>query len=73
MGSNLFFFRKYCFEPIYEGGKGVPLLFTLQNTEFFYPQKGLEGYLCLGSNILGIIYNIDTPFCTSDQELLTFE
>ena len=31
--------------------------------------EGLDGYLCLGINILGNIYNIDTPLCTSDWEL----
>ena len=29
--------------------------------------------MCPGINILGNIYNIDTPICTSDWELLTFE
>ena len=37
---------------------------------FFYPWKGLEGSLCPGIDILGIIYNIDIPICTSDWELL---
>ena len=36
----------------------------------FYPRKGLEGYLCPKINILGNIYNIDTPICTSDRKLL---
>ena len=39
----------------------------------FDPRKGLGGHLFPGINILGYIYNIDTPFCTSDWELFTFE
>ena len=33
---------------------------------------GLEGYLCLGNNILAMIYNVDTAFGTLHQALLTF-
>ena len=43
-------------------------LFTFFNAEFLDPQKGLEGFLCPGINILGDIYNI-----VSDWGLLTFE
>ena len=34
--------------------------------------EGLEGYLCLGINILGIIYIVDTPLGTLQQRLVTF-
>ena len=44
--------------------------FSLKNGEFVDAQKGLEGYLCPGTNILDNIYNIDTPICISDSELL---
>ena len=72
MGSNQLYRKNKCFEPIYRLPKGVEDLFNLLNTEFFNPRNGLEGYLCPGINILGNIYNIDTPICTSG-ELLTFE
>ena len=30
------------------------------------PLEGPEGNLCPGIHILGIIYNVDPPICTSD-------
>ena len=45
----------------------VFLTFSLYKTlNFFNLWKGLEGYLCPGINILGIIHHIDTPFYTLD-------
>ena len=49
MGSNQFYYKSKCFEPIYRLPKGVGDLFTLKNAEFFDPGKGLEGYLCPGT------------------------
>ena len=42
---------------------------TLSNTEFFDPLKGLEGYLCPGIKISGMIYIVDTPFGISNLGL----
>ena len=61
------------FEPFYRHPKGEEDLFTFFNTEFLDPLKGLEGFLCPGTNILGNIYNNDPPFGTLDRGLLTFE
>ena len=69
MGSNQFYqfyIKNQCFEPIYKPIKVAVDIFTLQNSKKFDPHEGLEGHSCPGINILGTIYNIDAPFCTSD-------
>ena len=66
MGSNQFYIKNQCFEPIYKPIKVAVDIFTLQNAKNFDPQEGLEGHLCPGINILGNIYNIDPPSGISD-------
>ena len=66
MGSNQFYIKNQCFEPIYKPIKIAVDIFTLQNTKNVDPQEGLEGHLCPGINILGIIYNMEAHLYTSD-------
>ena len=60
-------------DPFYRLLKGEEDLSLFFNIESLNPRKGLEGFLCPGIDILANIYNIDTPFGTSDRKLLTFE
>ena len=53
--------------------KGAEDLFTFFNTDFLNLQKGLEGFLCPGINILGNIYNIKTHLLEPQIKDLTFE
>ena len=53
MGSNQFYIKNQCFEPIYKPIKVAVDIFTLQNTKNFDPQEGLEVYLGLEINIFG--------------------
>ena len=67
MGSKHLFFIRIDLTPFLDSQKA-------QTTYSLYIMLNfLLGYLCPGINILGNIYNIDTPVCTSDGELLTFE
>ena len=46
--------------------------FYVIKTNILEPVEGLEGYLCLGNNILAMIYIVDTAFGTLHQALLPF-
>ena len=43
MGSNQFYIKNQCFEPIYKPIKVAVDIFTLKNTKNFDPHEGLEG------------------------------
>ena len=70
--SNQFLFKNQCSEPFYRPPKRCEDLVTLLNAEFFDPLTDLEGYLCSGNIIIGNVYNIDTPFGTSDRQFYDF-